>query len=1060
MKSNSSNSKKESKSVKRERDQITEDYETIKNRLKQQNFRVARNENKSKNISKKEKREERTKKRRSKKDTKQKKSSNQKNSIEKNNLKQKLENKKKKFKSVEKRERKEKKRGSEKTKKLKKRAKTKRKEKESSLSKRSSRKFKENLHKPQKTKSKRMKRKKKEKSKNNSRRNSKDRNRNSSRDIYEEEKSSNISSSSLELSSISFEETRRPRKPRRRTFGPHGRKHFDTTSSDTDSEDLEKEDYLRYKERKKQERMARARMLEWERKRKEEQKEASSQNEFEDVQVGELQETDMLGNKIESRPKQKSSSEKSNSEPEDPIEAAEARLKGAENVFQMLAENPDINEAALAVAQQNLDDLRDQLRRLKGGVSIHLEDAIKSLLLAEQQNLPEDQILELKKKVEDLKEKVRIETEEKIKKDLENKIAIMEAEEKEKKEKEEKEGGKLQKLMGIEEINLEKNKNTKNEDYFIKHKFMDELEADDSNPTETAIDSKTVDQTKQELLKILHNNKQKSLHSSSLINENLEKNKDLPNKEHDSENSNSGFGRLRLDEDNNAPTFEIFEEEKNNDELDVENPEDEEIDPLDAFMSQIEGVKQETFNSEAIRNQNRSIEDRKEGDLGTIIEENEDDEEEIAVETQVMTQEQLAKMFGNEIFQPDQNMAEKDSDGFFVPRTKDNQQNAVTHDENTEEKKNQKNEIIENQDELEEEKEEEEEVEYDEEDSQFIQALKNSNLLFSAASKAKNVEDPNRLHEEELNKKKSEEPELCGDQEVKDKERITKSIKRNGGMESSAQSIDKIRSSYLERKQKIEKRKRLKRIDHSSILYDNIRKDLYREALEISNMTETEVAQKRQELGNIKIRGINPVKPIFSWYHCGLPRRILTLLVDKLAFKNPFPIQCQCIPVILSGRDCIGVAETGSGKTLAYVIPMLRHIKAQSKLKEGDGPIGLVLVPTRELATQVYSTTRLFGRALGIRAAAIFGGSSIGTQFSELKKGAEIVVSTPGRLIDILTTSKGKITNLRRVTFVVLDEADRMFDLGFEPQINRILGNIRPSKQTVLFSATFPRNIE
>lgn len=162
----------------------------------------------------------------------------------------------------------------------------------------------------------------------------------------------------------------------------------------------------------------------------------------------------------------------------------------------------------------------------------------------------------------------------------------------------------------------------------------------------------------------------------------------------------------------------------------------------------------------------------------------------------------------------------------------------------------------------------------------------------------------------------------------------------------------------------------------------------------------------------------------------------------------------------MSGRDTIGIAETGSGKTLSYILPLLRHIKSQKPLKKSDGPIGLIIVPTRELASQVFSTCKYFGESIGVSSAAVYGGTSLSCQFSELKRGVEIVVCTPGRMIDVLGSSKGRITNLARVTFVVVDEGDRMFDLGFEPQIVRIISRIRRNRQTVIFSATFPRNVE
>ena len=170
-------------------------------------------------------------------------------------------------------------------------------------------------------------------------------------------------------------------------------------------------------------------------------------------------------------------------------------------------------------------------------------------------------------------------------------------------------------------------------------------------------------------------------------------------------------------------------------------------------------------------------------------------------------------------------------------------------------------------------------------------------------------------------------------------------------------------------------------------------------------------------------------------------------------------LQAQALPVIMSGRDCIGIAKTGSGKTVAYVLPMLRHIKAQRQLEQGDGPIGLAMAPTRELVVQISKDVKKFAKSENLACVAVYGGSGVANQITELKRGAEIVVCTPGRMIDVLVTSGGKITNLRRVTYLVLDEADRMFDMGFEPQITRIVGNIRPDRQTVMFSATFPRSV-
>lgn len=227
---------------------------------------------------------------------------------------------------------------------------------------------------------------------------------------------------------------------------------------------------------------------------------------------------------------------------------------------------------------------------------------------------------------------------------------------------------------------------------------------------------------------------------------------------------------------------------------------------------------------------------------------------------------------------------------------------------------------------------------------------------------------------------------------------------------------------------------------------------------ELAKMSEQEVGEHRKQLNGIKVRGKEPQRPIKNWNQCGLSGRVLDV-IRKSGFDSPMPIQAQALPIIMSGRDCIGIAETGSGKTLAFVLPMLRHIKDQPPLQQGDGPIALVVAPTRELVQQISKDTKKFCKVHNMLVVAVYGGSGVANQITELKRGAEIVVCTPGRMIDILVTSGGKITNLQRVTYLVFDEADRMFDMGFEPQISRIHRNIRPSRQTVMFSATFPRSV-
>ncbi|XP_048549360.1 DEAD-box ATP-dependent RNA helicase 42-like [Triticum urartu] len=254
------------------------------------------------------------------------------------------------------------------------------------------------------------------------------------------------------------------------------------------------------------------------------------------------------------------------------------------------------------------------------------------------------------------------------------------------------------------------------------------------------------------------------------------------------------------------------------------------------------------------------------------------------------------------------------------------------------------------------------------------------------------------------------------------------------------------------------KAEKLVTADHSKIDYQPFRKNFYTEAKDIKEMPAEDAAAYREQL-DLKVRGKGIPKPIKTWIQSGLTSKLLGT-IKKLGFHKPMPIQAQALPVIMSGRDCIGVAKTGSGKTLAFVLPMLRHVKDQPPAAPGDGPVGLVMAPTRELVVQIYSDIKKFSKAFGVNCVAVYGGCAVAQQISELKRGAEIVVCTPGRMIDVLCTGAGRITNLRRVTFLVLDEADRMFDMGFEPQITRIVQNTRPDRQTVLFSATFPRQVE
>lgn len=211
----------------------------------------------------------------------------------------------------------------------------------------------------------------------------------------------------------------------------------------------------------------------------------------------------------------------------------------------------------------------------------------------------------------------------------------------------------------------------------------------------------------------------------------------------------------------------------------------------------------------------------------------------------------------------------------------------------------------------------------------------------------------------------------------------------------------------------------------------------------------------RREL-SVQVTGQNPPQPIRSFVHAGFEPKLLSAIA-KEGFEAPTPIQSAALPVALSGRDMIGIAKTGSGKTLAFVWPMIVHVMDQRPVARGEGPIGLVLSPTRELAEQIFREAQRMTKPLGGKCVAIFGGAGKWEMVKALKEGPQIVVATPGRLIELI---KSKATNLQRCTMVVLDEADRMFEMGFEYQMRSIVAQVRDDRQTMLFSATFKKRIE
>jgi len=175
--------------------------------------------------------------------------------------------------------------------------------------------------------------------------------------------------------------------------------------------------------------------------------------------------------------------------------------------------------------------------------------------------------------------------------------------------------------------------------------------------------------------------------------------------------------------------------------------------------------------------------------------------------------------------------------------------------------------------------------------------------------------------------------------------------------------------------------------------------------------------------------------------------------IKRAGYSTPTPIQTQAIPVAMAGRDIIGTAQTGTGKTAAFVLPILHNLI--------NGPRNqtraLIVTPTRELAEQINQAIRMLSVGTGLRSGTIYGGVGANPQIQALRKGVEIVVACPGRLLDLMSQGHAR---LDRIEVLVLDEADRMFDMGFLPDVKRIIKAVPSQHQTMLFSATFPREVE
>ncbi|XP_005182853.1 ATP-dependent RNA helicase p62 [Musca domestica] len=230
-------------------------------------------------------------------------------------------------------------------------------------------------------------------------------------------------------------------------------------------------------------------------------------------------------------------------------------------------------------------------------------------------------------------------------------------------------------------------------------------------------------------------------------------------------------------------------------------------------------------------------------------------------------------------------------------------------------------------------------------------------------------------------------------------------------------------------------------------------KNFYKEHPITRGRSQQEVQRYRAE-NEITVRGPAP-NPIIYFDEACFPDYCMNE-IRRQRYNQPTPIQAQSWPIAMSGKNLVGIAMTGSGKTLAFILPAIVHINHQPPIQPGDGPIALVLAPTRELAQQIQTVANDFGSTVHVRNTCVYGGSSKTRQMQDLQNGVEMVIATPGRLLDFLSSGT---TNMRRCTYLVLDEADRMLDMGFEPQIRKIMGQIRPDRQILMWSATWPKEV-
>jgi ATP-dependent RNA helicase DDX5/DBP2 len=252
-------------------------------------------------------------------------------------------------------------------------------------------------------------------------------------------------------------------------------------------------------------------------------------------------------------------------------------------------------------------------------------------------------------------------------------------------------------------------------------------------------------------------------------------------------------------------------------------------------------------------------------------------------------------------------------------------------------------------------------------------------------------------------------------------------------------------------------------VDFNSVKLVDFVKDFYVPTNSVERRSEEECEAIRSAHGIRILSGHDVPKVIVSFDESSFPEYLVRSLYRHFGpDASPTPIQMQGWPIAMSGRSVIGIAQTGSGKTLTYILPAIVHINAQPPAQPGEGPIALVLVPTRELCTQIAQEAEKFSQAViemggvATKIACAFGGVKKSEQLWAIRDSLDILVAAPGRLIDFVSSNQ---LSLHRTTFVVMDEADEMLSMGFHDQLNEILSQIRPDRQCLFYSATWPTQV-